>query len=317
MRSCGATIAAASILAACAAAAGCGRVGYDVGEGGVARPRPLCPWEGVGPTFEEAIALGAPVEAEGVRDQDPFVDGAGNLWLSSARGSGGRLDTYVARALPDGGLAAPEPVPELDSGSDVDDGAVAIFGEDDRFAIRSTEARRDVLLFTSRPSATEPFAVPGTAVSIAGFPASAENFDPFVGSDPVARRLHLYWAPTRPARTQDLYVATRDLAPGAAFAGATELSVSSPDHDDRDPTLDASLTIIVFESERPGGTLWYATRADPDSPWSAPIALPALGPGRDLDPFLSRDACTLWFVSERVPGDPSSRDLFRAAVARP
>jgi hypothetical protein len=80
------------------------------------------------------------------------------------------------------------------------------------------------------------------------------------------------------------------------------------------PTVRRDGLEIFFYSNRPGGLgsndLWTATRASADAPWSTPVNLGSTvnTSGSETHPYLSEDAKTLVFASDR-PGGVGNTDL--------
>lgn len=297
----------ALILGPALALGACGRVGFDP-----APPQPLCDWRDGTPSFAPVTALPSPISVPTASEIDPSVDGRGNLWFASDRA--GSEDLYVARALADGAFAAPELASDLDLGPDAADASVSFFD------------RLGVAVHSAAPSgATEGLyasVLDGTSGAYGapvrfepGGAALQRHLDPFLAPDVVSDRLVLAWAPEHASGRQRIHLASRPLSSAFAptFEDVEELPLGGDGGDagdDSDPSLDVSLTTIVFTSTRGGATaLWYATRPDADAAFGTPQPLPDLVPGDDRDAFLDPDGCTLWLVG----GDG---DLYRAAVER-
>ena len=158
-------------------------------------------------------------------------------------------------------------------------------------------------------TATDAWAPP---VAVLPGPASLRrHLDPFLGIDPIARQLHLVWAADRNPSTIAIHTATRsvDDAFEPVFSSVTRVDLGG-DGNDSGPSLDVSLSILVFTSTRGASTgLWYATRADPESAFGTATAVPELVPGDDRDAFLAPDGCRLWLVG-------GEGELYRADVVR-
>lgn len=88
------------------------------------------------------------------------------------------------------------------------------------------------------------------------------------------------------------------------FGTPEELTMLSSAGDEDDPTLTDDELEIYFESNR-GGTadIYFASRADRMSPWSAPVAVaPLMSAGDEFCPKVSADGLTLYFSSSRPGG---------------
>src|SRR5262249_43820823 len=107
---------------------------------------------------------------------------------------------------------------------------------------------------------------------------------------------------------RDLFLSRQQ--PDGSWGAATLIpELSSPTTENR-PTIRRDGLEIFFYSDRPGGSgldLLASTRATVDAPWSTPVNV---GPtvnssGTDQHPYLSADAKTLVFSSNRTGGSGS------------
>lgn len=108
-----------------------------------------------------------------------------------------------------------------------------------------------------------------------------------------------------PALAQDFYF--------TAESPITELNTSA---DERSPTTMHGELLMVFASNRPGGSggfdLWQSVRTAVTQPWSTPTPLGGVNtPADELDPHLSCDGLILHFASSR-PGSLGVVDLYVA-----
>lgn len=282
----------------------CGRIGYE--PVGLTRPQPLCDWREGTPRFAPAVRLPEPIDLDASIESDPFVDEDGSLWFSSDRS--GSVDLWVARASGDGTFEEPLLASDFDLGAESADRGLYVL--EDRIAVHSSAraGEAEALYFSERDGAA------AWSAPAAAFPGPASirrHLDPFLGIDPIARELHLVWAADRNPGAISIHTATRsaDDPFEPVFSSATRLELGG-DGDDSGPSLDVSLSILVFTSTRGGATrLWYATRAEPEAPFGAATAVPELVPGDDRDAFLAPDGCSLWLVG-------GEGELYRADVAR-
>lgn len=281
----------------------CGRIGYEPVS--LTRPQPLCDWREGTPTFGAAVRLPDPIDLSST-ESDPFVDEDGSLWFSSDRS--GSVDLWVARARGDGTFEDPVLASDFELGAETADRGLYVL--EDRIAVHSSaRAGEAEALYFSQRDETDAWAPP---VAVLPGPASLRrHFDPFLGVDPIARQLHLVWAADRNPSTIAIHTATRsvDDAFEPVFSSVARLDLGG-DGNDSGPSLDVSLSILVFTSTRGGSTgLWYVTRADPESGFGAATAVPELVPGDDRDAFLTPDGCRLWLVG-------GEGELYRADVVR-
>ena len=76
------------------------------------------------------------------------------------------------------------------------------------------------------------------------------------------------------------------------------------------------ILVLVFASDRSGTSdLYYATRASTAVDFGAPLPIASVNTaGDELDPYVSDDGCSLYFVMDPV-GDPNAGEIF--VVRRP
>jgi len=138
----------------------------------------------------------------------------------------------------------------------------------------------------------------------------ADQFDPFLSAD--GKALYLARDPSSPTRRQ-IMVATRGDATSDFETPQPVENINASGADNAQPALSLDERVIVFSSDRGGGTdLWYATRPDTRHDFGTPVAVPTVNGGQiDGDPMLSSDGCELYFSSARN----GSFDLFVAKIA--
>ena len=89
---------------------------------------------------------------------------------------------------------------------------------------------------------------------------------------------------------------------------------------DWSPTISADGLLLVFGSDRPGGSggedLWMTRRTTIDDPWSEPVNLgPTINSGRlEASPEISHDGRSLLFSSNRRDGRVGGVDIWQAEV---
>jgi hypothetical protein len=112
---------------------------------------------------------------------------------------------------------------------------------------------------------------------------------------------------------EDIYIATRASATAGWGSPITLAGVNSSSLESV-PWIDDSLTVIVFESNRGGGSggrdLWVAERANASGPFGAPTPLAGVNTSaNESDPWLSQDLKTIIFMSDRQ----GQQDLYQAS----
>lgn len=227
-------------------------------------------------------------------DVNPFVtsDGATFYYSNGAD---------VMRATRTGSTFA-NAVVVTDLSSPAEDGGVSI-SPDQRSAFISTErtglavAGRNFWEAT-RMNTNNPFgnftAAPFVNVNTAG-----NEYEIWASHD----RLRVYVS-TALLGDQTIALATRTTTTGV-FSPPVPIAELTTSATECCHSLSADERVIVFSSSRTGVRLmYYATRSSPTDAFSDPELLPgAQAPnGNDLHTFLSTDACTLYFASNRSGG---------------
>ena len=159
------------------------------------------------------------------------------------------------------------------------------------------------------------------AVLNLGASVNGPTFDggPSLASD----GLSLYFASDRPggAGGADLWIARRT-AVAASFELPTNLGRNvNSDANESAPDISADGLVLVFDSDRPGGSgsydLWITTRSTTDLPFGTPGNLgPGVNSGEsEGHPHLSADGLRLYFQG-RGPGGFGDADVWMAIRAR-
>jgi Tol biopolymer transport system component len=135
-----------------------------------------------------------------------------------------------------------------------------------------------------------------------GFFANGGSPQLFFGSDRLG-----------PTGNSDLYMSQQQ--PDGTWGLATRIPELSTSFAENRPTLRQDGLEIFFYSNRTGtvggNDLWTATRASLDDAWSTPVDLgvPVNSSGTEIHPYLSADATTIVFSSDRTGGSGST-DLY-------
>jgi Tol biopolymer transport system component len=267
--------------------AGCGRIGFDVaGDGSGA--------SGDGPARFGAPEIVGELDASITDDDDPClrIDQL-EMFFSSERSGAERLYRATRSTLTDP-FGAPQEILAFgfsDHGPCVSrDGLEVVFDSDETTSMGAKD-----LFALLRPSTVAAFAPP---IHLPG-PSSSENdVSPSLSGDGRT----LWFASDRDQVSLDIYTATR--VGSAPFGAATLVSSLSTPAVETDP-FPWSETTIYFSSDRAGGAggsdLYVAWRASPTEPFSAPVMLEGVSSARDeVDPWLSPDGVTLYFVRDAV-----------------
>lgn len=287
------------------------------GDRGAADRGRTCSWTG---SFTFSAPVPLTLLNSSVEDANPFVTPDGlTLFLESKRAGGpGKEDIWVStRPSATAAWAAPTLLPGLNtSGSEsaysqTADGLTA-------FLSTSWEGGAggwDIWMLTrSSPAAAFDRAA---AIPVSGVNDGQLQWDPM----PSADGLHLFLAtqsfPSGPGGAE-LVFATRASA-GAPFGTAALVAGVNSSASEANPTLTADLRVLLFASNRPGGSggydLWYAVSEN--GAFSAPRPVPALNSAsNDLEPFVTADGCEVYFVSDR-PGGLGGWDLHHASYLAP
>lgn len=234
---------------------------------------------------------------------DPFVTADGQ-WLYFVRSG----DIYRAGVS---GSDFVDPMPALDLNTADGDTRASLTPDDLTVFLASSRpgaghAGSNVWMAT-RTSAAQPFSGI-TAMPLLNVNTDQNEFDPHPSSD----ALRLYLAPWSQAlQRQHLVVASR-ASVAEDFGAPVPIAELNASDSEADPAPSGDERVIVFSTTRSGSPeIWYATRATRDDPFSTPLPVPGLNDAAAYqgDPYLSADACALYFASDRVTGD---RDLWVA-----
>jgi Leucine-rich repeat (LRR) protein len=128
--------------------------------------------------------------------------------------------------------------------------------------------------------------------------------------------LTLLFASDRPGGKGDfdIWMSTRS-ATSQPWSAPVNLESVNSEFGESGPQLSADGTVLLFNSNRPGGSgdsdLWMCTRTSPSAPWSVPVNLgPKVNsPAWEGPPALSADGKTLLFASTR-PGCYGKYDIW-------
>jgi hypothetical protein len=246
-------------------------------------------------------------------ERDPWVSQDGLQLYYAFRKSGQDSDIYLATRK------------DVSSsfGAGVKQVNVSTAQDDDRPSLTADE--QTFVMATTRGSATAMIEMAMRGDTTAMFPSTntmhmgnvnqptlgSNHYDPFLSTD----GLRLYYAPTTPG-LQHIAMASRSDASSDFSAGQLLANITSTNADEADPALSLDERILVFSSDRSGGTgkndLWYATRSDKSQDFSAPHVIPNVNSSdEDGDPMLSADGCTLYFATTH---NSHSYDLYSATM---
>jgi hypothetical protein len=207
------------------------------------------------------------------------------------------FDVYRAqRATTSSAFQMPQPVPNVNTAAEESqltlsrDGLEALLGS-------NRGGERDIWRAT-RALTTDPF---GAFTVVSNIATNADEYNAILSHD----ELRLYFAADSRSGglgLYDLWYADR-VARDQPF-GTAVLAPLSTTATEASPTLIATERVIVFTSDRAGGSgaldLWYATRTDTALPFGIPKPVPGVNTAvEDLTPFLRPDGCELLFASIR------------------
>jgi len=108
-----------------------------------------------------------------------------------------------------------------------------------------------------------------------------------------------------------------DAGGAPTFSEPTAITaIAAEDASDDDPSLSADLTLLYFNSERPGGAgeedIWFSTRAASELAWQPPEPAAELNTeSRETGIALAPDALAIWWSSDR-PGGAGGLDVYMA-----
>jgi hypothetical protein len=316
------SFAAAAVVAA---AAGCGRIGYQpvaletdaaMDRGAAdARPPPADaqtppadaqtppadaqPFDEL-PAPTDAPVAEAPVAADGAEPDLPPAPDAGPDVAAACSGPFSTPEVVFGLGL---ALELYGPRPRAD--------ALGLYLS----ATRGTPYLDEDIFVAARPARSSDFGRPRRVDELN---SAAQDGAPF----PAVDELSMFFTSSRPGGRgrRDLWAASRP-APGAPFEAPINLTALNSEEDDQGPSLTADGRTMFFASDRRGGAgdedLWVATRPNTSATFAGATNLAELNtPGVDSSPFITGDGRTLYFVSDR-PGTRGLQDIWRATRETP
>jgi Tol biopolymer transport system component len=215
----------------------------------------------------------------------------------------------ATRATASSPWSPPAPVAELNSSAaegapEVSRDGLVIYIASSR---SHTAAKGDLDIYRSqRQNRSMPWSTPE---HVAELSSASIDTDPVVATG----ELTLIMSSTRSGGTgsYDLYESSR-ASLTSTWTTPQPLTAINTTSSEFCPWLDPTRTVLYFASTRPGTgamDLWMTQRSDPGSAFSPPQQLTTVNTtSNDLDPWLSPDQRTLYFVSDRG----GNRDLYVA-----
>ncbi len=275
---------------------GCGRLDFaPTADGAAALTACEAAWI-AGPTLTAPVAMTAVNSAK--EERTPTISSDG-LTLYFASNRTGDYQLYAAtRAAPDASFAAPTELsalssPQLDHQVHVSDDELEAVVSSARLGGRGSSD----LWHATRASPGVPF---GPLVELSELDFSGEDYNAVLSPD----RRRIYFATLdRPGTAGATDVMTAQRATPAEPFGTPEVVAGIVTlEDEASPSLTHSQRVMVFTAVRGGqAKVWYATRADAESPWGTPMQVPGIASTKvDYTPFVRADGCELVFSSLRV-----------------
>jgi Tol biopolymer transport system component len=254
-------------------------------------------------------------------DGDPFVSADGlTIYFSTFRDAnslGLQSEIYrAARPSKQQSFGAPARMLELSSSSDE--------------TLSMTNDGLTAFLVTGRPGGKGLSDIWKAERAAPSVPWSNDLFFPSVGTAaqewdarPSADGLRLYFSSEGYVANKQviMVVARPDRASpfGSSYSPLAGID-DSYQSNSADATLSPDQRVLVFCSDRPGGTgltdLWYAVREGNTERFSTPQPLPQINSAqRDQDPFISADGTELYFSSDRPPAlELGDNEIFRVVI---
>lgn len=278
------------------AIAGCGRFGFEPAEKLGAPADAKAPDDVVVvPRCNPARPYSSPVALVGLSSMSSEIGVeatddalAGVMW--SDRSGVDRI-YEVTRADPTADFSMPQLVPNLASPTNVPDRDPALSGDGLTLVFASQRTAGDWNMFaTTRPSRSQPFAIPTQIVELA---TPSADWGPFVASD----GLSLYYV-----TGSDLAYSSRTTAAAPWTAPGWLLTALNTPSSEFEPAVTADELTIFYGSDRPDGgmgglDIWTATRGAKSDPFTAPSPVTELNTsGDDIPSWVSPDRCQLFLT---------------------
>ena len=251
-------------------------------------------------------------------DRDPWISQDGKrLYFARSPGMKGGSDIYLTtRGSTDDPFADGSDVVNLNTPDQEDRAALT---PDETLLVLSTDHNiaggKSVIAIATRTDAGKDFGTPDERLLTNVNLDSSNHFDPFPSRD----GLRLYLAPNSgPAGRQQIKVAVRPAVTVEFLTPVDVGGINSANTSNADPALAFDERVLVFSSDRGGGTvrgdLYYASRPNLVTPFGTPRPIPTVNSNaEDGDPMLSADGCELYFASTR---DGGKFHLFHARITK-
>ena len=273
-----------------AAAAGCGRIGFDPRDGSAAQRECWPVWRARTVAFDPPRRMGEFDHFDLQGDASLSEDDT-RLYFRRENGATGFDVMTATRAQPGDTWSAPSVVPELQTTQDetrftvAGDGLSAILASNRTGTLGGFD-----FWLAERASPTDAFDAPTPAL-LGQVNGPLDQYDPELMLDGRG----LYLAPDDGTGMQRIARAGRASLsdPFGAPAFLLELPVSA------DPTVSPDELVLVFSNPL-DGDMYYTTRETTADPFDAVVPVPDLNSAiLDNDPELSLDGCELYFKSPR------------------
>ncbi|HMG52200.1 MAG TPA: hypothetical protein VK601_01935 [Kofleriaceae bacterium] len=251
-------------------------------------------------------------------DRDPWISQDGKrLYFARSPGMKGGSDIYrTTRASTDDPFDDGIDVVNLNTTDQEDRAALT---PDETLLVLSTDhgaaGGKSHIAIATRPDTGVEFGTPDERTLAKVNMDSANHYDPFPSRD----GLRLYLAPTSgPSGRQEIKVAVRATLTAEFITPVDVGGINSSNTSNADPALSLDERVLVFSSDRGGGTahhdLYYATRSNLFTPFTTPRPIPTVNStDEEGDPMLSADGCELYFASTR---DGGKFHLFHAQITK-
>jgi Tol biopolymer transport system component len=238
-------------------------------------------------------------------ERDPFLShDEKTIYFSSNRSPATNADIFVA-TRPNLGAAFGSPTRfTVANDAAAYDGKLAMSTDELTFVVSSdrtgTQGGAD-LWVSVRTALGNGFGIP-SEIHLGNVDDAKDQEDPVISTD----KLRLYLAPQSVATNQQHIVMATRATEQDDFDAPVAIAELDSGLGDADPALTDDERLIVFSSNRPGGSggidLWYATRANATAAFTTPANLGAVvnGGGNDGDPWISPDGCRLYFASDTL-----------------
>ena len=271
---------------------------------------PGCDWSGT-------VTLTAPVHLDALSspstDSEPMLSADGlTLYFASTRGGG--YDSFTATRASTGDPFG-NVTKNLEVSTDTDSEtrlALTADGLEAFLTTNRTGGQGGSDIWAATRSSTSTAFSPTDFQPVDVLNSALNEWDPYPSTDGL-RLYYIIQDWPSGLGDSDIVVASR-ASRSDSFSSPVAVGGVNTSANEDNPAVTADERVMVFGSNRPGGTggkdIYYAVRPDASSSFSTPKPVPGLNTAdNDAEIYITPDGCEIYFASDR-PGGQGGWDLY-------